>query len=1842
MTECDADKMGKEGAATRGRAKRAQEDNGVDWNPYGILAERGEEEEETTGYRGLEEAAESRALTFSRTVVARDEVKPPEDPKTWQRQDVYEWHRRYARYTAECANRGQEPKSQIHTLSWDNMGKLLFLMKTQAAHCERQKGAPSWKRAVQVAYECYSNDEISALQQYSRIDRAVTSDDIHAFIQYFVGELKVEEASIDPQAAVKKLGKLVVEVLQRALSMEIEPQDVLVCLEYEVQVEFKKAMGFSLERLHERILKDRDVRKVAHTELRASLEKGVPKAGQIVYDMIVKERRRVSFKTDDPKDSWFLKPQDLFEDLAAESSKYGGIIYAMRLNSAGGGAKPSSEAERGVRRVDKVEEKGTRVKTSGLTMVEGRLKTMPYAPCAVHKAEGTPCRGHFAYTLTGAYNCPLDYDKLTPAGRRIADEMLTKVKAKAGRADEGGAVAAAKPEGAKVAHKTVKRCQNADIPDEPMRYAASIVWTQADKEGKVCTGGVGDSGSDGTIISVPLNGIRGVVKRAKEVPVRYSYGGQVYMAYDEVQLNGAITVNATTCTLQGLWLDVPEDWPTEEVLIGLDTLRKMGLGDPLHSLVKLHQDRVIDMGGDVPVDVTEEVGDNLDRMRAPARARAYGKWVTRNEAFESVGLRATARLAATKLVVRVEEATDGGLLKEMLPETHGSENDELDEATGAPPLADCQSPGDDAAHAQAVRDLVERSIVNMRQANASRSREDQLDEAALGALSERVSRVIHSHSDAFRTAFYPTDKPCDVAAWVDPVRAEELRPRKRRAFRRHYAAEARRFMRAHCGDLLRAGLITEAGDIEDEHVAYAIANAVIAPKKGPERYRMAFDLRELNTCLEYYNVPTPSGSEVESVFAGKWVFLSFDLFKSFWQLPLSELSRRLYTLATAEKLYLPTRVIMGAKNSMSALSKAVREVLGDLMDTGDLAAYADDGAGGARSLEGMVDLLEKILSRCMARRLRINPNKMQIFETEMRFLGRVVRGGAIYPDPKMIDGLTALSRPRSVGDLMTFRGGVGWLSTHLPGLRAALQPLQELETALMDGAKRRTKAVASAIMIDRHWSEAHDSAFEEIKRLLREASENYLPTGADRLALFTDASRLAWSGVLLAFSQDQLHVAATLRDYRIVAWVGGCFTGAELSYGIPEKEVLAALRSTQALEMHLYGAEPFELHCDHKNMALCWALGRSTDADVSHVVAGRVQRWAAWFSRFHATVHHIKGEDNVAADYASRNREDLGLPTQAPRGEQEDNVQDGEERLVRRNQGDAMGIDDCRAGAIHHPAFEYPSLEEIGEEQDAALEGARNGHGGDVIVEHEGRYIINGRRAERHPTSGVWMVDTGKEEGKGKRIWIPAEHPSLRARITVVAHAAVSGHQGGAATQTEIAKRFVWTGMTEDIRGICRACLNCWATHRGTVLPRPFHPTLRPTKINQAVELDFFKVADAARTAGKAKRGRKVGMTFPHLLVIKDKLSRKVLLRPCAEATAVEACRGMLDWIGGNGIPTMIYSDNGPHFTATLVDELLEALQMDRFASIPYAAWTNGSVERTGGHVIDLAAALCSENKKPPEDWHEFAKVIENAVNSSPMSCLGGRSPLGVSSGTEPRRPLDVLIDGHGDEATVTRVKWSRDATAEIMDALIEELADVQEEAWSWSREQHDRQLERLNKGRGRRSAPVIQVGDYVMVRRRAAADSKLAPAWDGPHQVTGYVGDSAYKLSDILSGKERLEHASHVAKYCDSTVAMSKEVKRQAAHDRYGFQVQRIDGHKLEEDRYHVRMVWKGFEGEDDEYNQYEDMEYAMEVVPQLVKRYLRKLVKGSKASQQEGRQMLEALHLSEASVLAPALGDL
>jgi hypothetical protein len=100
-------------------------------------------------------------------------------------------------------------------------------------------------------------------------------------------------------------------------------------------------------------------------------------------------------------------------------------------------------------------------------------------------------------------------------------------------------------------------------------------------------------------------------------------------------------------------------------------------------------------------------------------------------------------------------------------------------------------------------------------------------------------------------------------------------------------------------------------------------------------------------------------------------------------------------------------------------------------------AYADDGGAGAPTARKLVfGHVWPILDALQRGRLYCNPGKCTLITTCLVWVGRLLRRGTVSLDPEQVDALAAAVAPRSLAELATFIGLIGWLAEHLrlPGI----------------------------------------------------------------------------------------------------------------------------------------------------------------------------------------------------------------------------------------------------------------------------------------------------------------------------------------------------------------------------------------------------------------------------------------------------------------------------------------------------------------------------------------------------------------------------------------------------------------------------------------------------------------------------------------------------------------------------------------------------------------------------------------------------------------------------------------
>jgi hypothetical protein len=172
---------------------------------------------------------------------------------------------------------------------------------------------------------------------------------------------------------------------------------------------------------------------------------------------------------------------------------------------------------------------------------------------------------------------------------------------------------------------------------------------------------------------------------------------------------------------------------------------------------------------------------------------------------------------------------------------------------------------------------------------------------------------------------------------------------------------------------------------------------------------------------------------------------------------------------------------MGSMNSTAALACAVRHVLGDLRLRRIAQAYADDGGAGAPTARKLVfGHVWPILDALQRGRLYCNPGKCTLIATCLVWVGRLLRRGAVTLDPEQVDALAAAVAPRTLAELATFIGLIGWLSDHLPNAAAVLGPLQTLKTAMLKPLRNKTASACARVLMTGHWLAEHEQAFRAL------------------------------------------------------------------------------------------------------------------------------------------------------------------------------------------------------------------------------------------------------------------------------------------------------------------------------------------------------------------------------------------------------------------------------------------------------------------------------------------------------------------------------------------------------------------------------------------------------------------------------------------------------------------------------------------------------------------------------------------------------------------------------------------
>ncbi|XP_069163371.1 uncharacterized protein [Procambarus clarkii] len=398
-----------------------------------------------------------------------------------------------------------------------------------------------------------------------------------------------------------------------------------------------------------------------------------------------------------------------------------------------------------------------------------------------------------------------------------------------------------------------------------------------------------------------------------------------------------------------------------------------------------------------------------------------------------------------------------------------------------------------------------------------------------------------------------------------------------------------------------------------EEVDYMLKHHLIAPSSSPwsspillvpkpgKKYRLCIDYRQVNKVTVADTYPLPRIEECLDAIGKARYLTKFDLFKGYWQVPLTEKAKPISAFVTPDGLFECQVMPFGMKNAASTFQRLMGTVLRDVENT---LVYIDDVLIYDVDWQDHLRHIEDFFKAMLQSGLVVNLHKSEFARTSVIFLGHKVGGGWIAPKASKIEAIIQYPTPATRKDILRFLGMAGFYRKFVPNFSSIAAPLTNL-------LKKGVKLI---------WDENCQKAFESLKAILISSPILRSPSFEDRFILTVDASDYGLGSVLSQTDEKGVE--------HPVAYHSKKFTPSQLNYSVIEKETLALINSVQHFEVYLTSnGHPILVRTDHNPLKF---LAQFKQKNL------RLTRWSLHLQQYPLQIEHIKGVDNVVADALSR------------------------------------------------------------------------------------------------------------------------------------------------------------------------------------------------------------------------------------------------------------------------------------------------------------------------------------------------------------------------------------------------------------------------------------------------------------------------------------------------------------------------------------------------------------------------------------------------------------------------------
>ena len=452
---------------------------------------------------------------------------------------------------------------------------------------------------------------------------------------------------------------------------------------------------------------------------------------------------------------------------------------------------------------------------------------------------------------------------------------------------------------------------------------------------------------------------------------------------------------------------------------------------------------------------------------------------------------------------------------------------------------------------------------------------------------KKFKNLLGDYKDIVAETFDDLDKPCKISKFrIETTSDQPIRiPPYRKAFKE------REIIKKEVEMMMKAGIIRSSQS------PWAFPVVLIPKPDGTSRF--CVDYRKLNAITLQDPFPLPRIDDIFDRLNGSIWFSALDLKAGYWQIEMDEGHICKTAFSTPDGHYEFLRLPFGLKNAPAAFSRIMFQILGDLPY---VEIYLDDITIHSPTIEKHLEDIKEVLQRLKNVSLKINLSKCKWFKTSIQILGHIMNGDTIKMNPKKIELIENWKTPKSVLHIQQFLGLCGYYRRFIKDFSKIAAPMYNL-------IKKETE-----------WN--WDASCEESFKILKEKLVSYpilrQPDLDKPFILQTDACGIA-IGAILSQKDDKGDEYACCYSSRLLK-------GAEIHYGITEKECLAVIWAIKLLRVYLYGNR-FTVITDHA--ALQWLINIKEPT-------GRLARWSIYLQAYQFDILHRPGKKHQNVDAVSR------------------------------------------------------------------------------------------------------------------------------------------------------------------------------------------------------------------------------------------------------------------------------------------------------------------------------------------------------------------------------------------------------------------------------------------------------------------------------------------------------------------------------------------------------------------------------------------------------------------------------